>query len=755
LAVPAVTLDIADGKDGHDAACKVYRLSPFEPWRIERARRNRERGAWWVGERDRGKAKTPNRPLLPLSEMAAGGYITAACSPVVYTADLFPEDYRGNTFICEPANNLIHRDVLAPQGATFVARRGEADSEFLASTDPWFRPVHLSIGPDGALYILDFYREVIEDAPDIPEDVRKELKLHTGSSGRGRIWRVVPEGAPRPKKPALRRATTAELVEHLADGNSWWRLTAQRLLVERQDKIAVPLLEKLAREAKLPVGRAHALWTLQGLRALDDVLIEQALKDPAAGVREQALRLAESHLAANARLCAAATALAKDDSPRVRFQLAFTLGETDSPEVVAALAEVARRDAADPWTQTAVLSSVRRTAPGLLQTLARDREFTGKAAEPQLQFLTRLAALVGARATDAELAQAMRLLPASADEGAEWPIAILEGLGQGLRNSRRSPSQFWEQPPPALRESVAQLRPFFQRAATRAQDDKRAASERIAAVRLLGYGPFAVAAPTLQELLTPRHAAEMQLAAVRALALQDNPKVAELLLDGWNRLTPTVRREALEALFARADRLSQLLTAIERKKVHAAQLEPARVEQLRKHPNGELRQRAQKLLAASTPDRKKVVEDYRSALRLKADVARGKVVFQKNCATCHRLEDVGTEVGPDLAAALRNKTPEGLLTDILDPSREVDPRYLNYLVTARDGRTFTGLIVAETAASITLRRAEKAEDTILRTRIEDIQGTGKSVMPEGLETQLSKQDVADAIAYLLSQAAPK
>lgn len=191
------------------------------------------------------------------------------------------------------------------------------------------------------------------------------------------------------------------------------------------------------------------------------------------------------------------------------------------------------------------------------------------------------------------------------------------------------------------------------------------------------------------------------------------------------------------------------------KKVLAAQLEPARVEQLRKHPNDELRRRAQALLEAPEADRRKVVEAYHSALRLPANGAHGKAIFQKTCAACHRLDDVGTEVGPDLASALRNKTPEGLLTDILDPSREVDPRYSNYVVTTRDGRTFTGLIAAETATSITLRRAEKAEDTILRTRIEEIQGTGKSIMPEGMEMQLSKQDMADVIAYLLSQAAPK
>jgi putative heme-binding domain-containing protein len=154
-------------------------------------------------------------------------------------------------------------------------------------------------------------------------------------------------------------------------------------------------------------------------------------------------------------------------------------------------------------------------------------------------------------------------------------------------------------------------------------------------------------------------------------------------------------------------------------------------------------------------DRRNVLTAYRPALDLPADALRGKAVFKKTCATCHRLENEGTEVGPDLLSALRNKTRETLLTDILDPSREVDPRYVDYIVTNKAGRVFTGMIAAETASSITLRRAEKAEDVLLRTDVDTMQATAKSLMPEGLEMQLGKQDVADLIAYLQSVAGPK
>jgi putative membrane-bound dehydrogenase-like protein len=741
LPVSAVTLDIPD----HGAACKVHRISPFEAWRVERTTRRKE---------------GPDAARFPSTELVPGGYVTSACSPVIYAADAFPADYPGNSFVCDPANNLVHRDALVPHGATFTAKRCDLDTEFMASTDNWFRPVWLTLGPDGALYVLDFYREVIETPLSLPDDIKKKLNLE--SRGRGRIWRVVAEREgmndreKAQRKPGLRQAPTKDLVAHLADANLWWRLTAQRLLVERQDREAVKPLEALAASPKSAVGRAHALWTLHGLKALSDERIEQGLKDAEAGVREQALRLAEDRLVGSERLRSVVVTLADDPSPRVRFQFAFTAGAADTKEMTAALARVARRDVADPWTQTAVLSSAGKSAPALLEALTGDKEFTNDATAGSLQLLTRLAGLIGAGADDAGLARALGLLGSTGKDIAPWQLALLDGLGQGLQNSSRPLARLWEQPPPALREAVARVLPLFEQAVATARDEKRPPDERVAAVRLLGRGPFALVEKVVPDLLTPQTPSDLQLAAVRALAVHAQPKVAEALLASWDGYSPAVRREVQEALFARKDRLPALLDALERKAVQAIQIDPVRLEQLRKHPDAKLRERATKLLAGLTaPDRQKVVEAYQAALDLRADRDRGKAAFKKNCATCHRLENEGVEVGPDLLSALRNKSKEQLLIDILDPSREVDPRYLNYVVTTKKGQSLTGLIAAETASSITLRRGEKAEDTILRSQIDEIKGTSKSLMPDGLEMQLSKQDVADLIAYLQAVAAPK
>ncbi len=720
LAVAAVSTNIPD----HGAACKVHRISPFESWRVERTRRRKESEA--------AKNFSP-------TELVPGGYSTSTCGTLVYRGDALPKNYYGQVFVCDPANNLIHRDALVPSGATFIGKRVDDNCELLASTDNWFRPVNLTLGPDGCIYVCDFYREAIETPLSLPDDIKKALNLH--SRERGRIWRIRPAHGTLRGRPGLGKASSAELVTHLSDANAWWRMTAQRLLVERQDKTVVPELVKLAEASASPLGRLHALCALDGLGSLSESLIIQALHDRSDGVRENALRLADSKLSTSASLREAVPALADDAAARVRFQLALTLGEADGPGMAAALAKIASHPDTDSWTQTAVLSSVRKTAPQLLALLHAKRQAT-----PLLQ---RLAEIAGASAENADLAAVFALLHSS-NANDDRDIAILEGLGAGLRNGGKALAKLWDEPPAALRNALDAARPFFVRAAATASNDKETLAQRVAAARLLSYGPFTIAKEPLITLIHPQQPHELQLAGLRALSAHDHADVPELLFASWISYSPNMRREVIESLFARSDRLHKLLDAIAAKQVLASQLGPTRLQQLRNHANAAIRQRAQKLLAQTAePGRQTVIDHYQQALKLDGDATRGKKLFAKTCAVCHRLENVGVEVGADLRAVLGTKKPAALLIDILDPSREVDPRYIDYLVTTQAGQVASGMIAAETASSVTLRRAEKVEDTILRTQIDTIQATARSLMPEGLEMQLATQDVADVIAYLL------
>lgn len=730
LPVGSVTPNISD----HGPACKVHRISPFEAWRVERTRR---RAA------DEGSKRFPANELVP------GGYITSACSPVCYQAAGFPEAYHHNIFVCDPANNLIHRDVLQLDGIVYTAKRGDPDREFLASTDNWFRPVYLDIGPDGCLYVLDFYREAIETPLSLPDDIKKSLNLQ--SRQRGRIWRIRAEGTKARNQTMPGESSVEQLVSYLDDPNIWWRLTAQRLLVERREAKAIAPLKKLMTSARTPQGRAHALWTLDGLNALPEEYILKALGDEEAGVREQALRLSDARLKSSDVLQKAVSRLVTDPSPRLRFQLALTLGEASTPLTASALAKLVAQDAGDPWMQTAILSSVGQSAASLLEAITRDKTALSAMPATQQQLVQRLAGLVGTRARDKELHDLLSLLAVRGERAEPWQLSLMEGLGEGLLNSRYGAKleQFWTAPPSGLKDVVGEARSLFEKTAEMATDAKTREADRLACLRVLAYGPFDHLRTAASGALAPQSSLAMQQAAVRALARQVHADVAGLLLSSWSSYGPTLRREVIEGLFARTDRLTSLLDAMERKDVLPVQLEPARLEQLRKHPSAAIRSRAQKLLAGLTPaDRARVVEAYRKALDLPADAARGKEVFKKVCITCHRLENEGNEVGPDLVAVLGNKSREQLLHDVLDPSREVDPRYLNYVILTKRGQTLTGLVAAETASSVTLRRGDKAEDVILRTQIDEIHATTKSLMPDGLEEQVKPQDLADLIAYL-------
>ncbi len=226
--------------------------------------------------------------------------------------------------------------------------------------------------------------------------------------------------------------------------------------------------------------------------------------------------------------------------------------------------------------------------------------------------------------------------------------------------------------------------------------------------------------------------------------------MAELVLEAWPTLSPRLRVQAAETLFARPDRTLALLKAIAAGEVNASDVDPARLKQLASGKNAALRQQAEKLLATLKLGRRQdVVDAHRDVLEMPSDAERGKKAFKKVCAACHKVDGVGYEIGPNLAT-LKARGAEAILVNMLDPSREVNPQFVNYVLVTDDGRTITGMITAETANSVTLKRAENATDTVLRINIDELRGTGLSLMPEGVEKQLNKQEMADLIAYLLS-----
>jgi putative membrane-bound dehydrogenase-like protein len=696
-----------------------------------------------------------SRTLPRFNDLWAANHFTSACSVIVYRDDLFGPAFAGNSFVSEPVHNLVHREIMRPRGVIFTSRRAadETDSEFLASSDNWFRPTTIQTGPDGALWVADMYRAVIEHPEWIPKDWQKRLDLRAGSD-MGRIYRVYPVGKrPRPI-PRLDRLRTAELVAALDSPSGWQRDTAQRLLLERHDQAAVPLLESIATGGRHALGRLHALCTLDGLDALAPRLLKKALGDKHPGVRRHALRLCDTRLGQHPELGAALGKLARDPDAQVQMQLAFTLGEWHHADAGRILGELALRHAADPYLSAAVMSSINRRnlSTVLLTVLARSRTVAPPAALTNTLF--RLGDAFGDTRVTVTLLEAI----AKADNGkyAPWQFAALAGLLDTLDRRNSSLAKLQRAGDDAMRAALGHLSNLFAAARATLRDEKAARTDRLLAMRLVGRGldRHAEDRKTLADLLVPQTPDEFQAAAVDALGRLPDARVPELLLRGWKGYGPALRSRVLDVLLRRTDRIRAVLDAVRHKEILVFEIDAVRRQRLLQHPVRSIREAAGQVFAgAVNADRQKVIEGYHAVLTTTGDPRRGLRVFSKTCSPCHRLAGVGHAVGPDLAS-VGDKSPESLLVAILDPNRAVEARYLNYTATTQDGLTFTGVLANETGTSITLLEPEGKRRTILRTDLEDLTSTGKSVMPEGLEKELKVQDLADLIAFVRSGLKP-
>jgi putative membrane-bound dehydrogenase-like protein len=690
-------------------------------------------------------------------------FFNASCGPTIFRGNGLPGEYRGNAFVCEPLTNLVHRRKLEPAACTFRARRVESKREFLASTDPSFRPVNLTTGPDGALYVVDMYREMVEHPDFVPAELRTSIEFRRWSD-RGRLWRIRPRSPQASstkydRRIELSRASSEELVAHLSDGGGWWRDTAQRLLVERQDRRVSSLLQRQVRTAANPLARLHALWTLEGLGALDRSTLEQATHDSHAGLREHALRASCSPGPRSGGLpLVEVKRLAGDAEIRVRLQSALALGHlaAEDPAAIQPLVSLATRDAADPWMRLAIQCGLSESALAfLLEWVTATPEMLGDARPEQLGLLAEIAAIVGARRRLHELDALVDLI-AKRNRGDEYRsrslvgrLALLSGLGEGMERSGPA-LHFWlAERERTGRANLAGLVSLWPAARDLALS-QGAAEERRIALQALVRGRPEVAAPIVPRLLRPEQPSLLQAEAAHAVGRLGRTDIAARLLETWSELSLGTRRELCAALLASAGTAAVLVAAIEGQKVSPLELDATSRDALLHLGDAVLRKRAEVALAGSMPaDRSAVLSRYRDALKLRGDASRGASVFAKNCQTCHLHQGQGHRVGPDLSG-IAGRPPAVLLSDILDPNRDVAPDFVAVTVATEHGQVVSGLLVEETGASLKLRKADGIDEGILRSEIAEIRSTSRSLMPDGLEQSLNIQEMADLLAFLRS-----
>ncbi len=719
LQAPQPALEIAPG--GYHT--KVFRISPDEPWRVVRTRLRT------TGVMD------PH----PTEGAEPSGFYTACSGVTVYRGDAWPAEFRSDVFVGEVANNIVHRARLVSDGVGLIAQRADPKSEFFASTDVWHRPVQMANGPDGNLYVVDMYRNLIQGASILPPSILNHVDV-SGGFDMGRIYRIVPRIFQRPKLPRLSQASTAELVKLLEHANGWHRDTASRLLFQRQDRQAVDPLRHLSASSKVPLARMLSLYALDGLKSLDAALIIERLRDADSRVREHALRLAESFIW-EPEISDHLMHMTADPDLRVRNQLAFSLGEIPGDEPVPALVQLALRDGADTWCRLAILSSVHTRSGKIFRLLSEQEQFRNSIHGREM--LLSLAKLIGRANRDSELAEFSTALETIPDSEQTMLRDLLWNLCDNLSAQRIA----------LLRTNDGThiqrvLQDMLRDATITAADHMRPVDERVSSIRTLSYLALGESQQTLASLLNFRQPQVIQAAAIDTLARFDEPAVSQILLKAWPGFSPQLRARATDALFSRPAWSINFLDAIENGQIQFKDVDPLRIQLLQSHADKSVRNRTSKLVNGTKIARRQdILADYRPALTLSGDRARGQELFKKECSACHQLDGIGTQIGADLNA-MRSQDAETLLLNILDPNREVKPQFLSYLLLTNSGRIVTGMITEETATSITIRRNDGTFESLQRIDIEELRSSQLSFMPEGLEKAIAVPAMADLLAYL-------
>jgi putative membrane-bound dehydrogenase-like protein len=708
-------------------------------------------------------------------EMLSGvGSFTSACGITVYLGGAFPPSLGFFSLVAEPAQNLVHRDILTPSGATYVARRAHEGVEFLASTDSWFRPVNFYVGPDGAIYLLDYYRLVIEHPEWMATRTHRSPDLYKGDD-RGRIYRISPETPlPLPARTRLGQASADELVKLLASPNIWYRRTAQRLLVDRGSANAAAPLSRLFASSESPVARIHALWTLEGLHELDARLIEKALEDPDAGVRENAILLAEPRASGSSRIAEKLLNLERDPDGRVQFQLLLTLGSVDSAASRAAQNRLLAENIEDQWMQIAALSASSNRASQLFRTAAA---FTDGQTDARATFFHQVCAVIGARRNATEIRHVLVTLQSSSKAGSSWwRAASLDGLAEGLRGggqaSRRNPSsrsqvsanlgqdlllKLFESSDAEVRHASLRVlaatglpphvAPSLLRAASTAQRADQDPGVRADAIGLLTLGDPLANEALFENMISPQQPEAVQAAAVRGLGRVKGAAVGTYLIERWKSMTHSVRMEAADAMFLDPARPKLLLDAIRTDTVQPWTLAFRHKRQLLMNPDASLREAARSLLEEKAGEREAVLKRYQAALEKNGDPEKGRLVFERVCAKCHKLNGLGQEVGPDLAT-IRNRPPQLILPDIIMPSRSIAQNYESYVVETKSGGIVEGVMGPQTPTTITIRHEGGVQDVIRRDDIKEMRSTNLSLMPADLDKQITIDQMADLLKFL-------
>lgn len=723
-----------------------------------------------------------------------GGY-TAAAGAELITAHEFPAGFCDHTaLVCEPTGHLVHLDLLAPQGSGFVAHDGY---NLMASTDAWTAPIAAQVGPDGAVWVLDWYSPVVQHNPTphgFATGAGAAYVTPLRDKTHGRIYRIVADGFKTPAYPKLDPSKPQTLLQALGNENLFWRLQAQRLLVELGNKDVLPKLAAMVKptadEADSPAtvhagpvasasdfGALHAMRTMQGLGAFAadggpwDQALVAGLAHPAAGVRRSALACLPRTSGSVEKILAARSLF--DAEPLVRKDALLALSEmpaTPASEAAVLAMFAEPRNYSDRWIQLGVVAAAAKgdvafliAAPGTKP----DADF-----RPQFNEVARTVAEHFARGKTHESVGGILSALAVGDAG----VAEAEVTGLLTGWPANTPPALSGDTMASLAKLLARLSPSgrmqvvalgrlwkagdqFDAAAVEIRksllaaiaDTKLSDAERLeSAGQLVTLGVDDSATAGLLEQITPKSSPAFVAGLLDALAHGNAPAIGAGIVDRWNQMSQSGRTAAAAVLLSRPQWSAALVEGLEKGRVAIGDLSLDQAQKLSQLADVALAERAKKVFAHGgqlpNDDRKRVVGQFMPQVDRAGDAAKGRVIFEQNCAKCHRHGTIGAKIAPDLTGIAARKRSD-ILIAVLDPNRSVEGNYQQYNLTTEDGRTFSGLLVGDNRTTVELLDAEGKRHVVLRQNIDSLVNTRRSLMPEGFE-KLGADGLTDLLEFL-------
>ena len=694
------------------------------------------------------------------------GYFSGACGITYYGGGTLGDDYNRTVWIADVVLNLIHIDVLYNTGARLSAGRKLEGKDFLASTDRSFRPVNLTVGPDGSMYIVDMYRDVIEHPEWIPDEIEKTLDLDAGKD-KGRIYKVSTSSEVIAVDDVLENLTSVDgRVELLKHDNQWVRNTAHRLILEegKSGDNYTSLLQR-ALKSTSDLQRLHSFWILKERNELETKDLIAQLGHDNSNYVKHVLVVAEELMISDDLLLSKVIEFLKNGDEIVAMQAALLL--SNAPESIRskhkkdmslALLEAIQGDV-DEWTRYALILASKELEVDLFRELANMKE-------PDTATLELLAlSVAGKKEKQIELVGLLGDIELSDVAKA----TIIESLYESFDKSYISSSllvrigQLEKSDDPNLLATLQKLRQkldldispkfmtFIDRAVTSLRDKNVDVAQKIVWMDVLSLMSFRDKKDLLDELIKHDQPIKIQTLALEQLWEADNPAVGELLVDGWSSLAPQARRTASDILLYKEAHHDALLTGLENEDINIGEMNfdlERRRTLLWWTDNQDTKDRAEALFSdAGVVTRSEVMDTMKAALSLQGNVEHGAEVFDQLCGQCHIYGDRGYDVGPALTE-IRRKSKESLLHDILDPNASLDTRYVNHKITLSDGQIHLGIISAEDDDNITIKKMAGVSVDIKKSDIESFTSLGTSFMMEGLEANLDHQKMADLLSYL-------